>query len=182
MSYMTRYNVMPIPPIDEHTTWFEAGALRIGVEYRLLNDAIAAAANLAEAAGADPGTTVGIDDRGVSFHVCAEQDGEEREFLRFDCFNEDPHYHYVSWRDRNNDVCHMDPIAGGDPIAWALERIRTRLPQMLERAGADAAAREVNLAAVEEVLPKLTELAYRLRFTEHDESAIQETAVASAQA
>ena len=34
----------------------------------------------------------------------------------------------------------VDPIADGDPLAWALERIRTRLPQMLARAGADDVA------------------------------------------
>ena len=33
-------------------------------------------------------------------------------------------------------MIHLDPVADGDPLAWALERLRTRLPQMLERAGA----------------------------------------------
>ena len=35
-----------------------------------------------------------------------------------------------------NEMLHLDPVADGDPLAWALERIRTRLPQMLARAGA----------------------------------------------
>ena len=34
---------MPIPPVEAHTEWFDAGAVRFGVEYRLLTDAIAAA-------------------------------------------------------------------------------------------------------------------------------------------
>lgn len=179
MSFVTRYNVMPIAPIEAHTTWFDAGSVRIGVEYRLLNDAIAAAAQVAEAGGTDEGVTTGIDDRGVSLHINADQDGEDREFLRFDCFNEDPHYHYVSWRDTTNDMVHMDPIAVGDAIAWALERVRTRLPQMLERAGADEVARAVDALALERVLPKVTELAYRLRFGEHDEAQIESAAVAA---
>ncbi|MBW2422688.1 MAG: hypothetical protein JRG86_00470, partial [Deltaproteobacteria bacterium] len=46
-SHITRYSVMPIPPIEDRTTWFEAGPVRVGVEYRLLTDAVAAATELA---------------------------------------------------------------------------------------------------------------------------------------
>ena len=119
MSHITRYSLMPIPPIEAHTHWFEAGGLRIGVEYRLLTDAIAAAAELVAANGDVPGVEGdAVDDRGVSLHVVARQDGEDREFLRFDCFQEDPHYHYVSWRDKSNEMIHLDPVADGDPLAW----------------------------------------------------------------
>ena len=74
-SHITRYSVMPIPPIEAHTTYFEAGAVRIGVEYRLLTDAIAAAAERVAADGDEPGQTTDLDDRGVSIHVFASQDG-----------------------------------------------------------------------------------------------------------
>jgi hypothetical protein len=178
-SHITRYSVMPIAPVAAHTTWFDAGNVRIGVEYRLLTDAIGAAAALEEAGGDAAGLTTGLDDRGVSLHVCAEQDGEEREFLRFDCFEEDPHYHYVSWRERVNDMVHLDPIADGDSIAWALERIRTRLPQMLERAGAPEVAGQLDSSALEAALPRVTEAAYRLRFAEHDDDALLSGALAS---
>ncbi len=164
MSSFTRYSVMPIPPIEEHVTWFDAGAVRIGVEYRLLNDAIAAAADLPAADGDERGQTTDLDDRGVSLHVCGEQDGEEREFLRFDCFEEDPHYHYVSVRETSNVVAHLDPVAIGDPLTWSLERIRTRLPQMLQQAGASELAARVEPTAVEEVLPRVTEAAFRMRY------------------
>ena len=151
--HITRYSVMPISPVEENTAWFDAGAVRIGVEYRLLDDAIAAAAQLSAAAGESGGEAV-VDDRGVSLHVCGEQDGEWREFLRFDCFAEDPHYHYVGWRDKTNEMLHLDPVADGDPLAWALERIRTRLPQMLTRAGAGDVAARVAQGRVEAVLAK----------------------------
>jgi hypothetical protein len=39
----TVYSVPPIPADPEHTTWVDAGVLRIGVEYRLLDDADLAA-------------------------------------------------------------------------------------------------------------------------------------------
>lgn len=164
MSSFTRYSVMPIPPIEAHVTWFDAGAIRIGVEYRLLNDAIAAAADLPAADGDERGQTTDLDDRGVSLHVFGTQDGEQREFLRFDCFEEDPHYHYVSVRETSNVVAHLDPAANGDPLTWSLEAIRTRLPQMLCRAGAEDVAAQVEPAAVEEVLPRVTEAAFRLRY------------------
>ena len=168
-SHITRYSVMPIPPDEARTTWFPAGEIRIGVEYRRLTDAIAAAAELAEASGDERGQTTGLDDRGVSLHVCGEQDGETREFLRFDCFQEDPHYHYVSWRARSNEMIHVDPVADGDPLAWALERIRTRLPQMLARAGADELAGRVDASALEEALIRVTEAAFRARIAAPDD-------------
>lgn len=181
MSHITRYSLMPIPPIEAHTQWFEAGGLRIGVEYRLLTDAIAAAAQLEAADGDVPGTAGGpVDDRGVSLHVVARQDGESREFLRFDCFQEDPHYHYVSWRDKSNEMIHLDPIADGDPLAWALDRLRSRLLPMLARAGADDVARQVDLQALDAVLPRIAETAFRLRFAEHDEAKLHAAALRQA--
>ena len=175
---VTRYEVMPIPPLDEHTHFFDAGSVVIGVEYRLLDDAIAAASELQDATGADPGVAEDIDDRGVSLHVYGVRAGEQLEYLRFDCFDEDPHYHYVSWRDKSNEMVHIDPVADGDPLEWALMRIRTRLPQMLARAGAEEIARTVDMASVEEILPRVTEAAYRARF-DHDPEAIRRSALAA---
>jgi hypothetical protein len=177
VAHVTRYSVMPIPPVEAHTSWFEAGPIRIGVEYRRLTDAVAAAAQLEAASGAERGQTLGLDDRGVALHVCAQQDGEWREFLRFDCFAEDPHYHYVSWRARANEMIHLDPVADGDPLVWALERIRARLPQMLERAGAAELAARIDLAALEAALPRVTQAAFRARY-EHDDEKILAAAVA----
>lgn len=181
MSHITRYSLMPIPPIEAHTHWFEAGGLRIGVEYRLLTDAIAAAAQLQSANGDVPGVEGGsVDDRGVSLHVVARQDGEAREFLRFDCFQEDPHYHYVSWRAKSNEMIHLDPIADGDPLAWALDRLRSRLLPMLARAGAADVAKQVDVQAIDAVLPRIAETAFRLRFAEHDETKIHAAAIRQA--
>ncbi|MEZ4217933.1 MAG: hypothetical protein R3E88_15715 [Myxococcota bacterium] len=180
MSHVTRYSVMPIPPVEAHTTWFDAGAVRVGVEYRLLTDAIAAAATLDAASGDERGQTEALDDCGVSLHVVATQDGEERELLRFDCFREDPHYHYVSWRERANDMIHLDPVADGDPLAWALERLRTRLAPMLARAGAPEVAAALDARALDAALPRIAECAYRARFAERDARAFEAEALARA--
>jgi hypothetical protein len=166
---VTRYDRMPIPPTPERTEWFEAGAIAIGVEYRLLDDAIAAAAQTESAvghAGSAAAAATGLDDRGVSLHVCEAGQGARGERLRFDCFREDPHYHYVSFGERFNHMLHLDAAAEGDPLAWALERIRTRLPQMLERAGAPELAARVDARALERVLPRVAAAAYRARALE----------------
>jgi hypothetical protein len=182
MSHITRYSLMPIPPIETHTHWFEAGPLRIGVEYRLLTDAIAAASQLVAANGdvASVESIGPVDDRGVSLHVVAKQDGESREFLRFDCFVEDPHYHYVSWRDKSNEMIHLDPVADGDPLTWALDRLRTRLLPMLIRAGAADVAKQVDVPKVDALLPRIAETAFRLRYADHDEATIHAAAVRQA--
>ena len=91
--HITRYERMPIPPVEAQTEYFEAGAVIFGVEYRLLNDAIAAGSEVEDATGSDE-SAEHFDDRGVSLHVFGQLAGGERlEYLRFDCFNEDPHYH-----------------------------------------------------------------------------------------
>ena len=71
--HITKYDRMPIPPVEAQTTWFDAGAVKIGVEYRLLNEAIARGErgsrprrHRRERRGAAPST---LDDRGVSLHV-----------------------------------------------------------------------------------------------------------------
>ncbi len=169
-SHITRYDTMPIPPVEAHTEWFEAGAVRFGVEYRLLSQAIAAASATEAALGGDRADPASFDDRGVSIHVQGRDEQGELEYLRFDCFQEDPHYHYVSWRERRNEMLHLDPIAEGDPIAWTLERLRTRLREMLARAGAAHIAAQVDARALEAVLPRVAAAAYRAR-SEHAATA-----------
>jgi hypothetical protein len=167
---ITRYEVMPIPPVEAHTERFEAGPISIGVEYRLLDDAITAAYN------ANNSSQFAIVDRGVSLHVFGTTGEGESEYLRFDCFDEGPHYHYVSYAQSTNEMVYLDPVAHGDSLEWALACIRTRLPQMLARAGAHELASQVDLARVEGILPKVTEAAYRARF-QHDDEAIHALAL-----
>jgi hypothetical protein len=179
--HVTRYDRMPIPPVEAQTEWFEAGVVAIGVEYRRLTDAIAAAAEGASAegdAGRAAAAATGLDDRGVSIHVCVVLDGVRREHLRFDCFQEDPHYHYVSHAPPFNHMLHLDPVADGDPVAWALARIRTRLPEMLARAGAAPVAERVDLEALEAILGRVAEAAERAR-SGRDDAAVERAAHAA---
>ena len=97
-SHIIRYDRMPIPPNEKLTEYFDAGNVRIGVEYRILTDDVVAEIRktLKVANGADEGQLENLDDSGVSLHVFAGAAGNQLEYLRFDCFREDPHYHYVS--------------------------------------------------------------------------------------
>ena len=53
---VTHYDQMPIPPVESQTTYFEAGVVTFGVEFRLLDDAIAAASATEDAKGNTSGT------------------------------------------------------------------------------------------------------------------------------
>jgi len=174
---ITKYDIMPIPPVELHTERFEAGPISIGVEYRLLDDVITALHTTREKYDKEIATAQS-EDRGVSLHVFGRTGDQEVEYLRFDCFDEDPHYHYVSYAKGTNEMVHVDPIAVGDPLLWALERIRTRLPQMLERAGAAEIAERVDTRLLETILPQVAEAAYRARFR-HDDESIHEAALST---
>ena len=76
--HITRYDKMPIPAMESNTEYFDAGAIRIGVEYRVLTDAVAAVArlNLEASSGGETGKITELDDCGVSLHVHGLQDGQ----------------------------------------------------------------------------------------------------------
>jgi len=152
----TVYTVAPIPPDPEHTTWVEAGALRIGVEYRVLDDGELEAnyegRDMDEIRAALQDRT--IQDNGVSIHVAGVDDGHE--YLRFDLFEQDPHYHYIEPSGERQTVVQFDRVAMGEMLPWALGQLRHRLPQMLERAGGkdlvpklDRASLDAGIARVE---------------------------------
>ena len=44
-----------------------------------------------------------------------------------------PHYHYGPLE--KNERLFLDKTTAGNPIGWTLKQLRTRLPEMLERAG-----------------------------------------------
>jgi hypothetical protein len=126
-----RYDVMPIPMVPEHCYKVPAGAVDLVVEARQLNDQV-----LAEtyAAGAIPEAKVQYDDYGASLHVCDPGDGLE--YLRFDCFEQEPHYHYIEQGAQANVIVRIDEIAVGDPIEFTFACVRGHLAEMLRNAGA----------------------------------------------
>ena len=151
------YTMPPQPPVAENTQWFDAGVLTIGVEYRNVDPGNLQATNVGtefEAELFDRWPEGGFVDEGVSIHVCDTGDGHE--FLRFDVFDDDPHYHYVHRvspdRELVNNVIEFDAAAHGEMLPWVIGRLRTRLPQMLTAAGASTLADQVDAAALSAVI------------------------------
>lgn len=160
--YYERYGGMPIPPVRENMELFDMGAISVGVEFRVLNNAVLGSLGLSEIAASNEYPT--LNDNGVSLHVFVRTAEGNFERLRFDCFQKDPHYHYLSLRYRTQDVIHIDTNVTGDVVAWAITMLRTRLVPMLLRADIDDAALLVDHTKLEQILPQVTEAAYRARY------------------
>ena len=152
----TRYEVLPIPALMAHTELFAAGPIQLGVEYRLLNEQIIEA-EFGQDARAKFGKNVpadmqsNVDEDGISIHVFDRTGGQE--FLRFDCFADYPHYHYIE-----NDVGHQtvhqyDEPAHGPMLEWVVDCLRQRLPAMLDQAGEGKLANEIDPHSMEKILP-----------------------------
>jgi hypothetical protein len=164
----TTYNIPPQPPVAANTHSFPAGALTFGVEYRDLDPESLRAtyagddAHLAELEARSP--EGGFSDNGVSIHVCGTDDGYE--YLRFDVFDDEPHYHYIHRHDDGtieNQVVDFDPTAGGDMLPWAMRCLRDRLPQMLEAAGGARLVDHLDATVIDSVLEDVALMAEQVR-------------------
>jgi hypothetical protein len=157
----TRYPILPLPHIPERTERIELGAIAIGIGHRVLDDATAA--EYLRSVGYNPRPedgergygNQGMEDGGVSIHVFGKRGGDWVEYFRFDCFEDEPHYHYVYPEEKAQRRVFLDPILEGDPLEWALERLRTRLPEILRSVGAAELAGRVDGAALEAALPRI---------------------------
>lgn len=128
-----RHKFMLIPIMDHNARFFRAGPITFGVEGRVL------------------GTPEGrVGEIGASIHVFNADRSEE--WLRFDCFDRGPHYHYILAREGHNIVWGYDVATNGPMLPWAINAIRTRLPAMLRKAGAEALAVEVENQRVEDTV------------------------------
>ena len=151
---------------------FPAGAIEFGVIFREINEAA-----LLKYEGR-PGVAELLEkirrenysDRGVSIYVF--EAGTSRDYLRFDCFEREPHYHYHhlhALKDAGveinmetlsidgyaecitmNGYWHQlpfDSTANGDIRVWALDKLRNRLSAMLGEAGVPELADKLDPAA-----------------------------------
>ena len=124
------HKFMLIPIMEDETTWSAAGPLQIGVESR--------------AFGKPDGEVL---ERGASVHVLDAESGEE--WLRFDCFDNEPHYHYILQDLQHNVVWGYDPAANGPMFRWTLDRLRHSIVPMLRRAGADGLADRMETSGID---------------------------------
>ena len=96
-------------------------------------------------------------DQGVTIQVVGEVGGKETELLRFDCFDQEPHYHYGP--ENKNEIQRMDKTTAGNPIGWTIGQLRGKLPELLNRAGYDELAGRVDRAEVEAKLDEVESVA-----------------------
>ncbi len=97
--------------MEKGNTVIEAGSVSIAMSYR---DEI-------------------MDDQGMCLQVYSEVDGKDTEILRFDCFDQTPHYHYGP--ENLNIRLNMDKTTAGNPLGWTINNLRENLSAMVERAG-----------------------------------------------
>jgi hypothetical protein len=154
------YQTLPVPAFEERTARFVAGVVTIGVEYRLLDEATIlefygsdARAKFGNVAPAGIGDVVQED--GLCVHVFGTHDGLE--YVRLDCFDDAPHYHYLDPHTPRNVVVDYDAAANGPMVDWALRTLCTRLSAMLGHAGAVGIAASVDPAEIARILPDVTE-------------------------
>jgi len=174
------YAMTPQPPVAENTHWFPAGNLTIGVEYRDVDpEGLVATyrddpAMLAELLERSP--EGGFTDEGVSIHVSGTADSHE--YLRFDVFDAEPHYHYNHPGEPVvNNVVEFDAVAHGDMLDWALDCLRTRLPAMLHEAGGGDLVHAIDQSEVERALQ---EVEPRARSAQQVARAVQDASGSSA--
>jgi len=165
------YGMPPQPPVEDQTHRVPAGAVTLGVEYRALDPESLRATyadnpeHLAELEARSPDG--GFTDEGVSLHVWGTDDGHE--YVRFDVFADEPHYHYVhntgAGGETVNNVIDFDRIALGDMLPWVLGCLRTRVAPMLVEAGGAHLVDALDAARIDAVLREVEAMAERARAT-----------------
>jgi hypothetical protein len=163
------YGIPPQPPVEANTRYLPAGVVTIGVEYRDLDPASLVdtykdnPTYLAELLEKSP--EGGFTDEGVSIHVVGTDDGHE--YVRFDVFDGDPHYHYVHNTPQGaqpvNNVIDFDVAAHGDMLPWAVTCLRERLPRMLAEAGGGDLSDKIDPAVLGPVIDQVAAMAHEAR-------------------
>jgi hypothetical protein len=153
-----RFEVMPIPMVADHCITVDAGAVQLVVESRRLTNEI-----IEDTYHGGNEKDVHFDDYGATLHVCGTADGLE--YLRFDCFENEPHYHYIQQGVGANVVVRIDELAVGDPIEFSLACVVDHLPDMLRNCGVADLADEVSgqLDAVRDGVDAVRELMAKAR-------------------
>jgi hypothetical protein len=92
-------------------------------------------------------------DGGPSLQILAVVDQQTVQLLRFDMFYKQPHYHYAP--NGKNIRYDIDPLTIDDGIGWAVSLVRSKLPQLLAKAGHEGLLTFENAAAAAAALPQI---------------------------
>jgi hypothetical protein len=141
-------------------TKIACGPICFALQYRDLDGGAPHRQGAGGAGGADA-------DQGVCLQVVGNVEGKETELLRFDCFDNRPHYHYGP--ENKNIRIMLDPTVAGNPLGWTMAQLRSKLLAMLARAGYEDLALQIDPYQLTQTLPeveaKAREMATRQRNT-----------------
>jgi hypothetical protein len=90
-------------------------------------------------------------DRGPSLQVLGDVDGKSVQLLRFDCFEEEPHFHYDPTGKNNRIFLNKERVS--DPIAWTIDYLRGNFASLVRIAGYGQVAERLDEAALAGMLP-----------------------------
>jgi len=80
-------------------------------------------------------------DRGPSLRIYGDVEDKPVQLLRFDCFEDQPHFHYDP--EGKNNQLRMDKTKVSDPIAWSMDYLRGNVASLVRIAGYSALADQV---------------------------------------
>jgi len=91
-----------------------------------------------------------MDDQGLCVQVYSKIDGKDTEILRFDCFDQAPHYHYGP--ENHNIRLFLDKTTSGNPLGWTLNNLRNNMVAMVSRSGYEDLAASLEKAPVKKAI------------------------------
>src|SRR5215813_14382751 len=90
-------------------------------------------------------------DRGPSLRIYGDVEGKPVQLLRFDCFENQPHFHYDP--EGKNNQLRMDKTKVTDPIAWSMDYLRGNITSLVRVAGYSALADQLDEGVLCAALP-----------------------------
>ncbi len=90
-------------------------------------------------------------DRGPSLQILGDVDGQPVQLLRFDCFEQEPHFHYDP-QGKNNRIFLNTPRVA-DSIAWSMDYLRGHMSSLVRIAGYARLADRLDDSALDAALP-----------------------------
>ena len=141
------------------STRIEAGAVTFALHHRYLDGG----APHEQGAGGGGG---GNATQGMCIQVIGNAGGKETELLRFDCFDDDAHYHYGPEKHRGR--IFLDPTVAGNPIGWTVKQLRIKLPAMVTKAGYPEIAEQIDPATIAAKVAEVEATAREMDAKEHN--------------
>jgi hypothetical protein len=90
-------------------------------------------------------------DRGPSLRIYGDVEGKPVQLLRFDCFEQGPHFHYDP--EGKNNQLRMDKTKVSDPIAWSMDYLRGNVTSLVRLAGYGELADQLDEGVLTAALP-----------------------------